>query len=67
MAMQNRSKDLNGLLEAAIEVATSRRYTLQRLRSALESGDSVAALSLARELCGLENEKASTPIAANVD
>lgn len=52
---------LKGLLEAALEISSKRRNTLVRLRAALEQGDDVEALNLARELCGLDHGQKSHP------
>lgn len=46
-----------GAIEAALELSRQRRDTLDRLRSALVKGDTDEALSLARQLCGLEEKK----------
>lgn len=48
---------LSGLLDAALEIAGRRGETLARLRNALRAGKNLEALTLARELCGLENEQ----------
>jgi hypothetical protein len=48
--------DLGGVLEAATQIATGRRETIARLRVALEQNDSLSALQLARQLCGLNEE-----------
>ena len=58
---------LKGLVDAAIEIADARREILQRMRTALEAGDNAEALKFARELCGLEHEKASSRIAPNLN
>ena len=50
---------LTGLLDVALAIAAKRRDTLLRLRAALEQGDDVEALKLARELCGLNHEQES--------
>ena len=50
---------LNGILDAALEIAQERRENLARLRTALENGNDPEALRLAKELCGLDNEKES--------
>jgi hypothetical protein len=58
---------LKGLVDAAIEIAEARRKILQRMRTALEAGDNAEALKFARELCGLNNEKASSRITPNLN
>jgi hypothetical protein len=68
MAQQHQVTDhpeLKGLIDAAIEIADARREILHHMRDAILAGDNAEALKLARELCGLENEKASTRIAPN--
>jgi hypothetical protein len=42
-----------GLVEAALEVARERHAITQRLHDALVRHDDLAALDIARELCGL--------------
>jgi hypothetical protein len=51
--------NLRGLLEAAIEIAAKRRELLARMRAALEQGNDVEALKLARVLCGIDRTEAS--------
>jgi hypothetical protein len=46
--------DLNSVLEAALEIARSRKQILVELRGALERGDDEQALQIARRLAGLE-------------
>ena len=58
---------LKGLVDAAIGIADARRKILQHMRTALEAGDNAEALKFARELCGLENEKARSRIASNLN
>jgi hypothetical protein len=53
---------LRGLLDAALEIASKRRETLDHLRAALESRDDAEALRFARQLCGLENEETSNRV-----
>jgi hypothetical protein len=70
MAQRNQLTDnpaLKGLVDAAIEIAQARRKILQHMRAALEAGDNAEALKFARELCGLENEKARSRITPNVN
>lgn len=47
------------LVERALEISAKRRETLERLRAALEQSDDIKALQIARELCGVTNEKES--------
>ena len=49
-------RNLNGLIDAAIEIGRERRDVLQRMKVALESGNDAEALRFARQLCGLEDE-----------
>lgn len=46
-----------GLVEAALEIAERRTNTLRELRVALERGDNDLALSIARKVCGLNDQK----------
>jgi hypothetical protein len=48
---------VSGVVEAILEVGRHRKATLQRLRAALERGDTENALNFARQLCGLANEE----------
>ena len=43
----------NALMGAALEIAQERREILTQLRAALEAGDNLRALDIARKLCGL--------------
>ena len=58
---------LSGVLDAALEISRERRETLANLRSALESGNDNEALKLAKELCGLTDEKKSPRNIARVN
>jgi hypothetical protein len=51
--------DLDGVLDAALEIARRRRDTLAQLRAALEAGNQEQAITLAKELCGLTHEQES--------
>lgn len=46
-----------GVVHAILEVSRERKAVLDQLRAALKSGDSVRALELARQLCGLKDEQ----------
>ena len=48
---------LDGILEAALEIAISRREALDRLRKALKTKNAAEVFSAAKELCGLYDEK----------
>ncbi len=48
---------LEGLRQAACEVARQRRDILSRLRASVEAGDKEMAFEIAKELCGLDHEK----------
>jgi hypothetical protein len=48
---------VQGLVDAALEIARKRKETLTDLRKALEVNDSEGALKLARKLCGLEEQE----------
>jgi hypothetical protein len=58
---------LSGVVDAALEIARKRGETLARLRKALEQGNGTDALQLARELCGLNNEKEGNRAHSNVN
>jgi hypothetical protein len=45
------------ILDAALEIAASRREALTRLREALTMNDAAEVVRTAKELCGLHNEK----------
>jgi hypothetical protein len=47
----------NELIAKAVEIAGRRRETLSSLRNALERRDDQGALALARQYCGLTDEK----------
>lgn len=49
-------KDRAGLIDAALEIAAWQASLDERIREALEDGDEVLALSLVRELYGLEDK-----------
>jgi hypothetical protein len=53
------SESMNGLIDAALEVSERRRAILERMRKAFEIGNDQEALSLAKELCGVNNEQKS--------
>jgi uncharacterized protein YpiB (UPF0302 family) len=48
---------LGGLVDAALDIAKKRKDVLRDLRAALQTHDTEEALKLARQLCGLEDEK----------
>jgi hypothetical protein len=56
MTDQMSVSDLGGVLEAAMQIATGRREIIARLRVALEQNDTLCALQLARQMCGLNEE-----------
>jgi hypothetical protein len=53
--------NLEGLIDAAVQIARKRRETLQRLRTAVLDSDTTEVYKYARELCGLENDKLPPP------
>jgi hypothetical protein len=53
------SESLSGLVDAALEISNRRRAILERMREAFELGKDQEALSLAKELCGVNNEQES--------
>lgn len=55
-------KDMNvthhsSLIDAALEISRKRSETLQKLKGALESGQTEEALRIAKLLCGINNEE----------
>jgi hypothetical protein len=44
---------VSGVVDAILEVSRQRKFLLDQLRSALQSGNDAGALQLARQLCGL--------------
>ena len=50
---------VSGVADVILEVGRQRHDLLVRLRAALQSGDSIQALDLARQLCGLQNEESA--------
>jgi hypothetical protein len=50
-------KSLSGVVDAIREVGRQRKELLDQLRGALQSGNSEKALVLARQVCGLNDEK----------
>lgn len=50
---------LSEIVDAILEVGRQRKIVLDQLRAALQSGDDRQALELARQLCGLPNEKSN--------
>jgi hypothetical protein len=47
------------IITAAVDIARRRRAVLDQMREAFEHGDDDKALKLARNLCGLNNEKSN--------
>jgi hypothetical protein len=47
----------DGILDAALEIAASRREALGRLRKALKANNAAEVFRAAKELCGLYDEK----------
>jgi len=56
---QGHNESVDGILDAALEIAAKLADILHRMKAALLAGDDETALRLARELCGLENTEAS--------
>lgn len=48
------SGELDSIVSAALEISKRRIALLERMRAAFESNDTLLALDLARELCGLK-------------
>jgi len=53
------SDELSGVVDAILEAGRQRKSFLDKMRTALESGDSESALAFARQLCGINNEKSN--------
>lgn len=53
---------LDGLIDAALEIAERRRETLRRLREALKAKDVIEVFRAAEELCGLSDDQKSNRI-----
>jgi hypothetical protein len=51
------SLTLSGVTDAILEVGRQRKALLHQMRGALQSGDTEEALRIARQLCGLIDEK----------
>ena len=49
-------QNITGAVDAILEVGRQRKAVLEQLRAALQSGNDLEALNLARQLCGLQNE-----------
>jgi hypothetical protein len=47
----------DGILDAALKIAASRREALTRLREALTTNDTAEVFRIAKELCGLHTKK----------
>src|SRR5262249_42537515 len=56
---QGHNESVDGILDAALEIAAKLADILHRMKAALLAGDDETALRLARELFGLENTEAS--------
>lgn len=53
---------LDGVLDAALEISAKRRETLARLRNALKANNVVEVFRAAEELCGLSDDEKSNRI-----
>jgi hypothetical protein len=51
------SPNMQGVIDAVLEVGRQRKAVLTQLRAALQSGNDSGALELARQLCGMGNEE----------
>jgi hypothetical protein len=51
------SPNMQGVIDAVLEVGSQRKAVLAQLRAALQSGNDSGALELARQLCGLQYEE----------
>lgn len=57
MNRTNKEIDIEHLIRAALSVANRRRDLLARLRLALEKNDIDGAITLAKELCGIDEQR----------
>lgn len=57
--MQQENSSLSGFVDAALEIARKRTETLEHLRTALENDDIEDVVKYAKDLCGIEDDKAS--------
>jgi hypothetical protein len=57
MNIESNSSNMAGVVDAIREVGKQRKELLDQLRGALQSGNSEKALVLARQVCGLSDEK----------
>jgi hypothetical protein len=53
------SEALNGIIDAAFEISERRRDILAQMREAFDRGDVSEALTLAKKLCGVDDEQKS--------
>jgi len=53
---------LDGVIEAALEIAEKRRETLRRLREALKAKDVIEVFRAAEELCGFSDDEKSNRV-----
>jgi hypothetical protein len=53
----NSEPNTTGIVDAILGVGRQRRWLFEQLRAALQSGDDTRALSVAKVLCGVANEK----------
>jgi hypothetical protein len=53
---------LEGILDAALEIAEERRDTLRRLREALKAKNVAEVFRAAEELCGLSDDEKSNRV-----
>ena len=56
------SSDPQSIVTAALEVSKRRAAVLERMRTALETNDTLNALEYARELCGLKTNETSNRV-----
>jgi hypothetical protein len=51
--------NISGAVDAILEVGRQRKAVLEELRAALQSGNDLQALDIARQLCGLQHAESN--------
>lgn len=57
MDLERKEIDISHIVSAALAIAAKRREVLLRLREALQANDVAKAITLAKELCGLNEQE----------
>jgi len=56
MKTNKEQSTLDNLISVALEIGREQAEKLKQMKTALEQGDEVEALALARQLCGIEEQ-----------